>query len=255
MFGLRANWPLAITAALTSTLMLGPAHARGGGHPGAMAHPMMSTSHFATTPLPGLGVSGVHPGAGMRGGMLPQLPGPMRSPSTIVPPAIVARPQILQSPFGASSRNGRASAGVTGLVNSGIGAIPAPPPQGVTPQSEIAAPAPELAPIAPLSPQQPTQFSTGGVVRRTWRCRQVPPPRRAPASRRRARPAVEASRWLTAWGLGSGDAHDQSRVEGGLCAHHARRPNRAAVIEPYIARRAGLGLHQETKTDATIRVA
>ena len=96
--------------------------------------------------------------------MLPQPPGPMRSPSTIVPPAIVARPQTLQSPFGATSRNGRASAGVIGLVNSGIGAIPTPPPQGITPQSEIAAPTPELVPIAPLSPQLQTQFSTGGVA-------------------------------------------------------------------------------------------
>ena len=164
MFGLPANWRLAITAALTSTLTLSPAHARGGGHAGAMAHPMMSTSHFATTPLPGIGVWGVNPGAGMRGGMLPQPPGPLRSPSTIVPSAIVSRPQTLQSPFGATSRNGRASAGAAGLLNSGIGAIPTPPPEGVTPQSEVASPAPEPAPIAPLSPQLQTQFSTDGVA-------------------------------------------------------------------------------------------
>jgi hypothetical protein len=34
----------------------------------------------------------------------------------------------------------------------------------VTPPSAIAAPVPELAPIAPLSPQLPTQFATGGVT-------------------------------------------------------------------------------------------
>ena len=49
-------------------------------------------------------------------------------------------------------------------LNSGIGTIPIPLPQGVAPPSEIAAPTPELAPIAPLSPQLQTQFSTGGVA-------------------------------------------------------------------------------------------
>ena len=34
----------------------------------------------------------------------------------------------------------------------------------MTPPSAIAAPEPELAPIAPLSPQLPTQFATGGVT-------------------------------------------------------------------------------------------
>src|SRR5215471_14136174 len=97
-------------------------------------------------------------------GMLRSPVGWVGSRSTMVPSAIVSRPQTLQSPFGATSRNGRASAGAAGLLNSGIGAIPTPPPEGVTPQSEVAAPAPEPAPIAPLSPQLQTQFSTDGVA-------------------------------------------------------------------------------------------
>ena len=46
-----------------------------------------------------------------------------------------------------------------------IGA-PAPPPAPdvTTTPSAIAAPTPELAPIAPLSPQLPTQFATGGTT-------------------------------------------------------------------------------------------
>jgi hypothetical protein len=102
--------------------------------------------------------------------MLRQPGGAMRAPfaATITPPAIVGRPRTMQGPVGATAGNGSASAAAAATarlrLNSGFGTIPTPLPQGVAPLSEIAAPTPELAPIAPLSPQLQTQFSTGGVA-------------------------------------------------------------------------------------------
>jgi hypothetical protein len=165
MSGLRRNWPLALATALTSALMVGAAHARGGGgHAGAIAHPMTSTSHMGA--MPTIGVSGVH--SALPGGMPRQPGGAMRAPfaATITPPAIVGRPRTMQGPVGATAGNGSASAAAAAAArfNFGIGTIPIPPAPAPTPPPEIAAPAPELAPIAPLSPQLDTQFSTGGVV-------------------------------------------------------------------------------------------
>ena len=158
MSRLRTNWPLVITAALTSTLIAGAAHARGGGgHGSVISRPITSMSHMATTPSPRIGLSAVHPPSGLPGGG-----GAMRSPFpvTTTPPAIGGRSQSMQRPAGSSSSAGRTGA----LLNSGIGTIPTPPPPGVLPPSAIAAPSAELPPIPPLSPQLPTQFSTGGVV-------------------------------------------------------------------------------------------
>ena len=171
MSGLRRNWPLPMATALTSTLMVGAAHARGGGgHAGAIAHPMTSTSHMGAMPSPTIGLSGVH--SALPGGMLRQPGGAIRAPfaATITPPAIVGRPRTMQGPVGATAGNGSASAAAADAaaarlrLNFGIGTIPTPLPQGVAPPPEIAAPTPELAPIAPLSPQLQTQFSTGGVA-------------------------------------------------------------------------------------------
>jgi hypothetical protein len=156
-----------MATALTSTLMVGAAHARGGGgHAGAIAHPMTSTSHMGSMPSPTIGLSGVH--SALPGGMLRQPGGAMRAPfaATITPPAIVGRPRTMQGPVGATAGSGSASAAAAAAarLNFGIGTIPIPPVPAPTPPPEIAAPAPELAPIAPLSPQLDTQFSTGGVV-------------------------------------------------------------------------------------------
>src|SRR6476660_1730114 len=164
MFELRTNWPLVITAVLTSTLIAGAAHARGGGgHGSTISRPITSMSHMATTPSPGIGLSGVHPPSGLAGGG-----GAIRSPFpvTTTPPAVGARSQSASRPAGSGTGSGSSlSAGSTGaLLNSGIGTIPTPPPPSVMPPSVIAAPTPELDPIAPLSPQLQTQFSTGGVV-------------------------------------------------------------------------------------------
>jgi hypothetical protein len=163
MSGLRRNWPLAMTAALASTLMAGAADARGGGHGGGIAHPMMSPSHMGTIPSRGIGLSGIHPA--LPGAMPHQPGGATRAPfaATRMPLALGGSPPTMQNPVGARAGNGSASSAAV-LQNSGVGTIPTPPPQGVTPPSAIADPTPELAPIAPLSPQLPTQFSTGGVV-------------------------------------------------------------------------------------------
>jgi hypothetical protein len=118
---------LAMIAAITLTVTTGAANARGGEHGGSMAGPMMA------------------------GGTARQ-------------PAKVGRPQIMQTPGAVPRNTGSAAASL--LFNSGIGIIPTPPPPLPTPPAEIAgrAPQPQLAPIAPLSPQLQTQFSTGGVV-------------------------------------------------------------------------------------------
>jgi hypothetical protein len=168
MSGLRRNRPLAMATALTSMLMVGAAHALGGGHAGAIAHPMTSTSHMGAMPSPAIALPGVH--SALPGGMLRQPDGAMRAPfaTTITPPAIVGKPRTIQGPVGATAGNGSASAAAAAAarlrLNSGFGTIPRPLPQGVAPPSEIAAPTPELAPIAPLSQQLQTQFSTGGVA-------------------------------------------------------------------------------------------
>ena len=94
MNAFRTNWPLAMSAALTLTLMSGVAHARGGGggHAGGVGRSMAPASHMATTPLPGVGLSGAHPAAGLPGGMLhhPYPNGVPRSPAaaTVTSPAM-----------------------------------------------------------------------------------------------------------------------------------------------------------------------
>jgi hypothetical protein len=168
MSGLRRNWLLAMATALISMLMVGAADARGGGgHGGAIAPPMTSTSHMGAMTSPTIGLSGVH--SAMPGGMLRQPGGAMRAPfaATITPPAIISRPRTMQGPVGATAGNGSASAAAAAALTNfgfGVGTIRIPPAPAPTPPPEIAAPAPELAPIAPLSPQLDTQFSTGGVV-------------------------------------------------------------------------------------------
>ena len=171
MNAFRTNWPLAMSAALTLTLMPGVAHARGGGHAGAVAHPMAPASHVATTPSLGVGLPGAHPASGLPGGILhqPYPIGAMGSPAatTVTSPAMASKPQSTPSSAGTPKGNSSsaAAAAAAALSISGIATSPSPPPPDrVTPPSAIAAPEPELAPIAPLSPQLPTQFATGGVT-------------------------------------------------------------------------------------------
>jgi hypothetical protein len=172
MNAFRTNWPLAMSAALTLTLMSGVAHARGGGggHGGGVARSMAPASHMATTPSPGVGLSGAHPAAGLPGGTLhhPYPNGMPRSPAaaTVTSPAMISRPQsIHSSAVTPTNGNAAAAAAAAALSISGLDSSPSPPPPDrVTPPSAIAAPEPELAPIAPLSPQLQTQFATGGGV-------------------------------------------------------------------------------------------
>jgi hypothetical protein len=136
----------------------GAARRSGGGHMG-IAAPMTPTSPMQAAPLPGGVRSDARPAAGLPGRMLPQpVPGgAMRSPAvpTVTPPA------------NATMGNSRSSAAAATAAAAALGTsgIPPAPANRVMPPPEIAQPRPELAPLAPISPQLPTQFSTGGTVR------------------------------------------------------------------------------------------
>jgi len=132
----------------------GAAHGFGGGHMGGVAGPMTPTSPMQAAPLPEGVLSHARPTAGLPGRMLrqPVPEGAMRSPAapTVTPPA------------NTTMSNSRSSAAAAlGLATLGI---PPAPPDRVMPPPEIAQPQPELAPLSPISPQLPTQFSTGGTV-------------------------------------------------------------------------------------------
>jgi hypothetical protein len=130
----------------------GAAHRSGGGHMGGVTAPMTPTSPMQAAPLPGGVRSDARPAAGLPGQMLRQpVPGgAMGSPAvpTVTPPA--------NTTTGNSGSSAAAALGTT--------AIPPAPANRVTPPPEIAQPRPELAPLAPISPQLPTQFSSGGTV-------------------------------------------------------------------------------------------
>jgi hypothetical protein len=136
----------------------GAAHGFGGGHMGGVANPMTPTSPMQAAPLPGGVPSHARPTAGLPGRMLRQpVPGgAMRSPAaaTVTPPA------------NTTMSNSRSSAAAAAALAAALGTsgIPPAPPDRVMPPPEIAQPQPELAPLAPISPQLPTQFSTGGTV-------------------------------------------------------------------------------------------
>ncbi len=136
----------------------GAGHGFGGGHLGGVASPMTPTSPMQAAPLPGGVLSHARPTAGLPGQMLRQpVPGgAMRSPAapTVTPPA------------NTTMSNSRSSAAAAAALAAALGTsgIPPAPPDRVMPPPEIAQPQPELAPLAPISPQLPTQFSTGGTV-------------------------------------------------------------------------------------------
>ena len=136
----------------------GAGHGFGGGHMGGVASPMTPTSPMQAAPLPGGVLSHARPTAGLPGQMLRQaVPGgAMRSPAvpTVTPPA------------NTTMSNSRSSAAAAAALAAALGTsgIPPAPPDRVMPPPEIAQPQPELAPLAPISPQLPTQFSTGGTV-------------------------------------------------------------------------------------------
>src|SRR6185295_17522580 len=137
----------------------GAAHGFGGGHMGGVAGPMTPLSPMQDAPLPGGILSHARPTAGLPGAMLPQpVPGgAMRSPSaaTVTPPANTTM---------SNSRSSAAAAAALAADLGTSGIPPAPPAATVMPPPEIAQPLPELAPLAPISPQLPTQFSTGGTL-------------------------------------------------------------------------------------------
>jgi|SRR6185295_3209575 hypothetical protein len=136
----------------------GAGHGFGGGHMGGVASPMTPTSPMQAAPLPGGVLSHARPTAGLPGRMLPQpVPGgAMRSPAV---PTVTPPPNTTMG-------NSRSSAAAAAALAAALGTsgIPPAPPATVMPPPEIAQPQPELAPLAPISPQLPTQFSSGGTV-------------------------------------------------------------------------------------------
>jgi len=136
----------------------GAAHGFGGGHMGGVAGPMAPLSPMQAAPLPGGVLSHARPTAGLPGRMLRQpIPGgAMRSPAvpTVTPPANTTM---------SNSRSSAAAAAAEAAALGRLGTPPAPPDR-VMPPPEIAQPQPELAPLAPISPQLPTQFSSGGTL-------------------------------------------------------------------------------------------
>ena len=166
----------------------GAAHGFGGGHMGGVAGPMTPLSPMQDAPLPGGILSHARPTAGLPGAMLPQpVPGgAMRSPSaaTVTPPA------------NTTMSNSRSSAAAAAALAADLGTsgIPPAPPDRVMPPPEIAQPLPKLAPLAPISPQLPTQFSSGGSVQPNMALSPDASARPTRVNRHRARPADERVR-------------------------------------------------------------
>ena len=231
----RTNWPLAMSVALTLTLMSGEADARGGGHAGAVAHPMAPAPQVATTPSPGVGLPGAHPASGLPGGILhqPYPNGAIGSPAatTVTSPAMASRPQAIHGATATPKGNGssvcRSSSinfrkrhlAASGATGSGDAAV--------RDGSARARACPHRAPL-------PTAANTirhwcchaaqhDAIAERLLLCGQ---PRRIGAKRAGRRRQV-AGRLHGL--LGPRDAHGQGRVEGGLRAHHAGLPDGAAL--------------------------
>jgi hypothetical protein len=120
--------PMAIATALALTLLAGTAHARGGGHGGGIAHPAPAASVVS---------------AGQSTSMhQPKPMPPSKTPGGSMPP-------------------------VTSSGVSSVSPVPPPAPTAAMPPSEIGTPMERVPDIAPLSPQLPTQFATGGTTQGT----------------------------------------------------------------------------------------
>jgi len=128
----------------------------GGGHMGGVAGPMTPTSPMQAAPLPGVVQPVAPPAAGLPARTLRQpVPGAaMLSLPTVTPPASTSM----------SNPNSSAAAAVAAEGLLGTSGIPPAPSDRAMPPPEIAQPLPQLAPLAPISPQLPEQFSTGGTV-------------------------------------------------------------------------------------------
>jgi hypothetical protein len=135
----------------------GAGHGLGGEHMGGGASPMTPTSPMQAAPLPGGILSHAPPTAGLTGPLRQAVPGGARR-SPAVP--------TVRPPASTTMTNRRSSAAAAAALAAALGTsgIPPAPPDRVMPPPEIAQPQPELAPLAPISPQLPTQFSTGGTM-------------------------------------------------------------------------------------------
>ena len=83
-------------------------------------------------------------------------------------PAPIAHMPAMPAPLPAAAASTAASASALArTINSStvINAVPLAPAAAASPPSAIGDPMPQLAPIAPLSPQLPEQFATSSIVR------------------------------------------------------------------------------------------
>ena len=199
MSGSRRNWPLAVIAALTSTLMVSAAHARGGGHAGAVARSMTPTSHMGTMLSPGVGLSGVRPALSGAGGTMRA-----HSAAVITPPAMVGTPQTMQTPIGASAGNGSASRRLPQQPWQirGQGQYRLRLHKGPCRHLRLQRPRRSWPPSRRCRRSCRRSSPPAAWCSPTWRCRRAPPRPSAPVNRRRAHQEEEASRWPTAWGSG-----------------------------------------------------
>jgi len=225
----RTIWRAVMAAAFTLALAAGAAYARGGGHAGSIARPMSSSS-MPMTRSPALGLSGVHPASPLSGGLARQFEpkSATRVPDvgTVISPATIGRPQPMRTPRASPGRSGSAAT-VGALFNSGVGIIPTPSPPAPTPPAEIAAPAPELAPIAPLSPQLETQFSTGGVAQPNMALS----PGASPSDAAPSTPGGGGASLADCMGFCDRETHMTKAEWKAACPHHAGLSDGAALTD------------------------
>ncbi len=138
-------WPAAIAAAFALALMAGTAQARGGGHGGRVGHAGPPQAH---APAASAVVTAM--------------------PRTFATPAAANAAQPARASINTGTANTPATASSLAQAIASSTEIDAAPPAPViaaTPPSAIGDPMPELAPIAPLSPQLPEQVATSSIVR------------------------------------------------------------------------------------------
>jgi hypothetical protein len=97
---------------------------------------------------------------------MPHVSAPPATPKAGQPAAPIATAPARVTPTPLANVNAASAAALAQTLNSTtlINAAPAAPVIAATPPSAIGDPLPELAPIAPLTPQLPEQFSTSSIV-------------------------------------------------------------------------------------------
>jgi hypothetical protein len=143
-------WPAAIAAAFALALMAGTAQARGGGHGGGMGRAGPPQTHA--------------PAASAVVTAMPRTFATPAAANAVQPARDVQTPPPINT--GTANTPATASSLAQAIDSSTlINAAPPAPVMAATPPSAIGDALPELAPVAPLSPQLPEQFATSSIVR------------------------------------------------------------------------------------------